>query len=147
MYVFSPATNTMINGHTQLAGQVFKLFGGTILGVNVTGPPPGYQTYALTGTTMQTLNVQFTASVANPVLLWGGHIASRLDWGPGNSASFISGSPYHMSQDSLYLNGSQVSGVGGMDRSIKAGVIVLPTIIVVNKVASPTTPNQNFGFT
>src|SRR5262249_20633589 len=56
---FFPATNTMVNGHTQLAGQVFKLYGGTILGVNVTGPPPGYQTYALTGNTMQTLNIQF----------------------------------------------------------------------------------------
>ena len=30
------------------------------------------------------------------VLAWGGHIASLKDWGQGNSASSIPGSPYHM---------------------------------------------------
>ena len=32
----------------------------------------------------------------NIVLAWGGHIASRLDWGAPNAASDINGSPYHM---------------------------------------------------
>src|SRR5262249_6808664 len=40
------------------------------------------------------ITVTFTASVANPVLVWGGHIATRVDW-PGASAINIPGSPYH----------------------------------------------------
>src|SRR5262249_57954107 len=59
----------------------------------------------------------------------------------------ISGSPYHMFQESLYLNGSAVNGVGAQDRSIKVGVAILPTIVVVNKAATPTAANQNFTFT
>ncbi len=35
------------------------------------------------------------------VIAWGGHIASQGDWGAGNSASSISGSPYHVALDSL----------------------------------------------
>jgi hypothetical protein len=136
------STNTMLLGHSPVAGS-FKMFGATSLSVVASS----YQIYPLTGTTFQTLTVSFTTSIANPTLLWGGHIASRLDWGPGNSASFISGSPYHMSQAGLTDNGSTVP-IGSQDRSIKVGVVVFPTIIVVNKIATPNAaPNQNFNFT
>jgi hypothetical protein len=54
----------------------------------------------------------------NIVIAWGGHIASAQDWGVGHSASTVSGSPYHMSLDS-------VDGVvtGSMDRSMKTDAI------------------------
>jgi hypothetical protein len=63
-----------------------------------------------------TIQVEFTkANNTNKVVLaWGGHIASLQDWGQGNSASAISGSPYHMiienvrrvSNNTLVCNGN-----------------------------------------
>jgi len=62
------------------------------------------------------MEVVFTkANNSNKVVLaWGGHIASLKDWGQGNSASAIPGSPYHMfietvrkvSDNSLVCNGN-----------------------------------------
>jgi uncharacterized repeat protein (TIGR01451 family) len=149
-----PPSNFMINGRTPVGSptnppdQFFTMYGATLTGVF------GYTTYPLTGTTTQTLSISFTTAptasvpnpVSNPVLLWGGHIASQLDWGPGSGAGSISGSPYHMSQESLTLNGDVVHGVGSQDRSLMADAVISPTIIVVDKVANPTTPSQDFGF-
>ena len=42
------------------------------------------------------ITVSFTTTHSTAVLAWGGHIAAATDWGQGNSASAISGSPYHM---------------------------------------------------
>ena len=56
------------------------------------------------------------------VISWGGHISSRLDWGPDNAASDINGSPYH----TRYI---QFDGKGGnQDRSLKTNaVLFIPT--------------------
>ncbi len=68
--------------------------------------------------------VTFTTPSSGPtggttvVLAWGGHIASQADWGVGNSASFISGSPYHMFLDSL--NGAST---GAQDRALATSAI------------------------
>jgi hypothetical protein len=53
------------------------------------------------GTCRTTVQVSFTVpqnigSNQNVVLSWGGHIASQEDWGQGNGASSIPGSPYRM---------------------------------------------------
>ncbi len=58
--------------------------------------------------------ITFTAATAgsNVVFAWGGHVASYIDWGEGDSAAGITGSPYHMRLVSL--NG----GGGNQDRSI-----------------------------
>jgi hypothetical protein len=150
-----PASNFMINGHTPVGSptnppnQFVTLYGATLTGIS------GYMTYALTGTTFQTLSISFTTAptgsvpdpVSNPVLLWGGHVASQLDWGPGSGASGIPGSPYHTVQQSLTLNGVNVPGVGAEAVGLKTGVVISPTIIVVNKVANPALASQNFGFT
>ena len=108
-----PASNFMINGRTPVGSptnppnQFVRMYGATLTGVS------GYMTYPLVGNSFQTLSFSFTTAptasvpnpVSNPVLLWGGHIASQLDWGPGSGAANISGSPYHMSQQGLTLNG------------------------------------------
>ncbi|MBK8923534.1 MAG: hypothetical protein IPM81_18880 [Saprospirales bacterium] len=65
-----------------------------------------------------TIKVVFRATSADAVLAWGGHIASRLDWGLNNSASGISGSPYHMRLISWTLN-----GLGQQDRSLSGGAV------------------------
>ena len=57
------------------------------------------------------ITVTFTATSSSAVLAWGGHIASQLDWGLGNSASAINGSPYHM-----YVEGWSLTNAGQQDR-------------------------------
>jgi hypothetical protein len=74
----------------------------------------------------QQVRVSFHATRSNPVLAWGGHIASRLDWGctdGARSASGISGSPYHMRIKSATVNGTAVS-LGNQDRSLAASAVV-----------------------
>jgi len=77
-------------GIAQIPG-VFTMWGGTITGVSA---------YAVTGSyagdSSTSITITFEATATSAVLAWGGHIASRADWGQGNSAVNISGSPYHM---------------------------------------------------
>jgi hypothetical protein len=122
-------------GVTQLAGN-FTLFGGNITGVS------GY-TYAngggFAGDKSARITVSFTAAVANPVLAWGGHIATRADWGSANSAVAISGSPYHMRL--IALDGSG----GNQDRSLSAEAVIFPGSITIIKNAVPDDA-QDFAY-
>lgn len=91
------------------------------------------------------IRVRFMALKDSVILAWGGHIASRLDWGyskdnKGNltplSAAGISGSPYHMRQkafDKVVCNTNPTptvltsfSGFGNQDRSLSAAAVVPP---------------------
>jgi hypothetical protein len=70
--------------------------------------------------------VTFTASAPTAILAWGGHIASREDWGfdaDGNprSAGGLSGSPYHMRLIDWNLN-----NLGNQDRSLKVAAVYIP---------------------
>ena len=70
----------------------------------------------------QSITFTFTSVGSTAVLAWGGHIGSQINWGAGNAAGNISGSPYHMRVIAL-------DGAGGnQDRSMKAAAItpVLP---------------------
>ena len=86
--------------------------------------------------------ITFTTTGAGTVVLaWGGHIAAEADWGAGNSATFINGSPYHMAQDSLKSNGINQSGVGSQDRQLAtSAVFFTPTIATVIYDDSSDTP-------
>ena len=76
---------------------------------------------ALTGAqTASGLKIEFNATASNVLFTWGGHIASRGDWGAGNSASGISGSPYHTRFISLDGSG------GNQDRSLSAAAVLPP---------------------
>jgi hypothetical protein len=88
------------------------------------------------------LRIKFTAGSDSVLLAWGGHIASRLDWGSINgvprSAGGISGSPYHMRLKELWVyNGTLIGnkacnkdscevGLGNQDRSLSAAAVVPP---------------------
>jgi hypothetical protein len=102
----------------------FTLYNGTITSLSA---------YALTGTyasdSSTAITVTFTAANSTPVLAWGGHIGSQIDWGAGNSASAVSGSPYHTRL--LDLDGSG----GNQDRSLAAGA-VFPTPTITTQVSS-----------
>jgi hypothetical protein len=72
------------------------------------------------------LRIDFVADGQTVVIAFGGHIASAIDWGAGNSATSIEGSPYHMRMVSF-------DGVrGNQDRSVQAlAVVPLPLITCV----------------
>ena len=120
---------------SQIPG-VFTMWGGTITAVS-------YVPYA--GGDERQIQVTFTANVSNPVLAWGGHIAWIGDWGQGNSASAINGSPYHMRL--IDLDGSG----GNQDRSLKNGAVTASGAVVIKKEVSTVdgsnAANTSFGFT
>ena len=64
-------------------------------------------------TTSTRISIDFVAAGPTVAIAWGGHIASRVDWGTANSAASISGSPYHTRLVSF-------DGAGGnQDRSVR----------------------------
>ncbi len=71
------------------------------------------------------LRINFRATASTTVLAWGGHIASRLDWGEGHSAGNISGSPYHTRF--IDLDGSG----GNQDRSLDAQAVCVPPTVSI----------------
>ncbi len=95
-------------GSTQVPGCI-QIWNGTITNVQ-------YGTADATG--QRSVIVTFTAADSTVLLAWGGHIATQIDWGAGNSAGSISGSPYHM----RLLELDDV-GLGNQDRSLKASVV------------------------
>ena len=138
-----PADPT-ITGFTQIAGS-FSMFGGTITAASAYGLNPGSNncpggTPDFIGTDTRCIELTFTATQSNPVLAWGGHIATRQNWGPGNSAVDISGSPFHTSL--VALNGSG----GNQDRSLSSDAVIFPATITIKKHTAPPS-STSFGFT
>src|SRR5438067_1718759 len=85
-----PADPNIPSSITPAAG-AFTVWGGTLdstSGYTVSGD--------YSGDSSTSIDIAFTASDTAAVLAWGGHIALRQDWGVGNSAIAIPGSPYHM---------------------------------------------------
>ncbi|HYK19534.1 MAG TPA: hypothetical protein VEV42_02295, partial [Pyrinomonadaceae bacterium] len=123
-------------GVTPIAG-FFKMYGGTISGVSAYSYPLGS---GFTGDKSARIAITFTPSVVNPVIAWGGHIATRLDWGNNNSAVAISGSPFHTRLISLDGSG------GNQDRSLSADAVIFPSSITIIKDTVPDGP-KDFGFT
>ena len=80
----------------------------------------------------------------NIVIAWGGHVASAQNWGAGNAASTVNGSPYHMSLDSV-----DETVTGSMDRSMKTDAIYSPpsTPSASAKVTPTTTTALKDGVT
>jgi uncharacterized repeat protein (TIGR01451 family) len=131
----TPSGTGAIGG--QLAGN-FYMWGATITGVGF-NPPPLYQYPNGSGFAADKsarIEIRFTATQSNPVLAWGGHIATRLDWGANSSAVSISGSPFHMRLVSL--NGSG----GNQDRSLSNDAVTFPGSITIIKDASPEGPTS-----
>src|SRR5829696_2007805 len=113
----------------QVPGQQFKMWGG-----NLTGTAPNYVlsgTYA--GNSATSIDIQFTATGTDAVLAWGGHIASRQDWGQGNSAIAINGSPYHMQLLTLIPPDQG----GNQDRSLSTDAVIFPASFTTIKDAIP----------
>jgi hypothetical protein len=65
------------------------------------------------------MRITFTTTKSSVVIAFGGHIASQADWGAGNSASAISGSPYHGRVISL-----DNTSIGNQDRSLSTDAVL-----------------------
>jgi hypothetical protein len=99
------------------------------------------------------VRVTFTLASAQTsvVLAWGGHIGWQGDWGAGQSAGGLSGSPYHMRVLELTLPSGAKQNIGNQDRSLSADAVdIAGQIIIVKEVVtsdgSDSDP-QDFTFT
>jgi hypothetical protein len=112
----------------------FSLWGGTITTVYYLFQDAGNQDKTTR------IRVVFTvpAGATTALLSWGGHIAREQDWGTGNSASGISGSPYHMRLEGFCSDETprnQLCTAGGnQDRSLSAAVVFRPPSLTLKKV-------------
>ena len=123
---------------TQIPG-VFTMWNAVITGVSaytLTG------TYAGDSTTSITITYTVNAGQTTAVLAFGAHVGSRLDWGIGNSAVAVNGSPYHIS----------LGGGGGGTVQMAASAAIFPAVITIIKevrtLGTPagTTSTFSFGF-
>jgi hypothetical protein len=150
-------------GVTQIGGQTFDLWGGNFIApgsvVSNTGNLCGSSSCTIdanpsayshsgdfTGSSTASVEVYFTATDTTAVLAWGGHIASRLDWGAGSSAADLPGSPYHMRLIDFRCSDVSNCSTGQMDLSLSSNAIVFPGSITIVKEAS-TTGSTPFAFT
>lgn len=130
-------------------GAVVANTDGTICGSSscvMSHNPSPYLLNGTYGATSQTsISVFVTATSQTVVLAWGGHIASRIDWGTNKSAAVINGSPYHMRVTGFDCSDMSNCSAGQMDRSLSSAAVTLPSSITIVKQAS-TTGSSSFSF-
>jgi uncharacterized repeat protein (TIGR01451 family) len=143
----TPAT-TAIPGDPQVTGAsitpnpgAFRLYGGTFPASGAVSTYSYPNGTAFSGDKSARVTITFTATQPNPVLAWGGHIATRIDWGATNSAVSISGSPFHTRL--VNLDGSG----GNQDRSLSNDAVIFPGSITIIKDAQPNSATATFPFT
>jgi uncharacterized repeat protein (TIGR01451 family) len=123
-------TNFFANPDSVQKPGCIQIYNGTITNVQ-------YGTMDAIG--QRSVTVTFTAINPTVVIAWGGHIAAQIDWGAGNSASAISGSPYHMRLLSL-----DDASLGNQDRSLKAsGILPLPAVFTTQASFGQITIGQS----
>jgi len=99
-----------------------------------------------TGKCMTSVELSFNSAGSTVVIAWGGHIASQANWGKGNSAVFINGSPYHMSLD--LLDGAST---GAQDRALAvltSAIFFLPSVtttVINNSSGLPVISTMPLG--
>lgn len=114
------------NAVNQIAGNM-TVFNGTITSMS------GYTLAGLySGDSDTSLTITFNTSSDQVFLVWGGHVASVLDWGAGNSASNISGAPYHMKVTKF-----DGAAIGNRDNQVMTEALVPPAQLVIIKDAIP----------
>jgi LPXTG-motif cell wall-anchored protein len=91
-------------------------------------------------TVFVTITFKIVANDPSATLIWDGHIASELDYGPNTGAGSISGAPYHFS-----LTDMSCGNVGQQDNQLMADAVDFGKLTIV-KDAQPNSA-QDFSFT
>jgi hypothetical protein len=133
----TPVDNQPVTSFNLLPAEqkVMTIYNGTI--TSLTYISQGDLNAAQSSTSMR---ITFTADSPTVVIAWGGHIASAGDWGPGNSAGGVSGSPYHTRL--IAFDGSG----GNQDRSLSAAAVQPPagcTVTGDDTVCAASTQNYS----
>ena len=130
---------------TQIPGE-FTVWGGNILSVDEYNYPADF---SYTGSHEITLTLRIEATASTLVLAWGGHMASRLDWGISNGVVNLSGSPFHMrtSGNEYDSNGyvGSISGIQG-DLVLSTSAVVFPSYLNITKETDRFS-TDSFAFT
>jgi hypothetical protein len=116
----------------QPSGQQFFTIFGAVSGLSTSSITYNADLTKASITVFFTYNGSTANNSDSVVVAWGGHIASSVDWrdDPGETvetASDISGSPYHTRVLSLFENGVETS-IGNQDRSLSAAAVIAPPV-------------------
>lgn len=132
--VFTMRGGTMNSASTPIiASGVYSGDSETVVTVNFTVANSGAMCATKQGTT--------TCDVA---IWFGAHISSQADWGTGNSAVNISGSPYHVALAAVDSE-DQTQG-GGRDNQMQSAAVLPSATITIIKNTVPDAA-QDFGYT
>jgi len=123
----------------QVPGE-FVVWGGTILSTGDYKYPVNFD---YLGSHEITITLRIAATSTRVLLAWGGHIASRLDWGNANGVVNLNGSPYHMRASGAEYDGQggyvgTISGIQG-DLSLASGAVVFPAYLNITKETDRST--------
>jgi uncharacterized repeat protein (TIGR01451 family) len=126
---------------TQVPG-AFVVWGGEIVSIGDYVYPAGFDYYGSEEITL-TLRIRANQGASRVVFAWGGHIASRLDWGNANGVVNLNGSPYHMRLSGVEYDAQggyvgTISGIQG-DLSLASGAVVFPAYLNITKEADRLT--------
>jgi uncharacterized repeat protein (TIGR01451 family) len=126
---------------TQVSGE-FVVWGGEIVSIGNYVYPSGFDYFGSEEITL-TLRIRANQGASRVVFAWGGHIASRLDWGNANGVVNLNGSPYHMrlSGDEYDAQGNYIGTISGIqgDLSLASGAVVFPSYLNITKEADRST--------
>ncbi len=106
-------------------------------------PSGGTKTTASTFSTQ--IRINFTANDPTVLLTWGGHIGSSLDWGAGNSAVDIGGSPYHTFLVTFSTDDHTGPSPGNKEVQLAASAVMPSGTIIIIKDTDPDDP-QDFTY-
>jgi len=114
------------NAVNQIAGNL-TIFNGTITGMSAYTLSGSYS-----GDSETSITVTFNTTSDQVFFVWGGHVASVVDWGAGNSASNIPGAPYHMK-----ITKFDGTAIGNRDNQVMTEAFVPSAELVIVKDAIP----------
>jgi len=137
--IVAPPVSKAVGSHSQptdsfnalpAADKLLRMYNGTITGFTYINNADGNLGDLNVAQSATRASISFNATSPTVVLAWGGHIASRGDWGftngVPNSAGGISGSPYHTRFIELCPDGAACGG-GNQDRSLSAAAVAPPS--------------------
>jgi Prealbumin-like fold domain len=134
-------THTSFPGDAGQAAGNFSAWGGTLEGAAyVASSRIGVGT---PGTVQREIDVTFTAAGPTVVLAWGGHIASVLDWGAGNTfVSTDNGAPFHMRLKQVQESGQPAQETGNQELSLHADALAAVPGLATAVAATSITTDQ-----